>query len=69
MLHGMQKVRGSNPLSSTDLSDLCSILKTLIKTLTGLGFFVALVCVVFVVVEDAVHHGRSPRISGTITWR
>ena len=27
MLHGMQKVRGSNPLSSTDLSDLCSNLK------------------------------------------
>ena len=62
----MQKVRGSNPLSSTDLSDLCSILKTLIKTLTGLGFFVALVFV-SVIVEDAVHHGRSPRISGTIT--
>ena len=34
--------------------------KTLIKTLTGLGFFVALVHVVFVVAEDAVHHGRSP---------
>jgi hypothetical protein len=28
MLHGMQKVRGPNPLSSTDLSDFCSILKT-----------------------------------------
>ena len=55
----MQKVRGSNPLSSTDLSDFRSILKTLIKTLTSLGFFVALVCVVFVIVEDAVHHGRS----------
>jgi hypothetical protein len=57
---GMQKVRGSNPLSSTDLSDLCSILNTLIKTLTGLGFFVALACVVFLVVEDTVHHGRFP---------
>jgi hypothetical protein len=59
MLHGMQKVRGSNPLSSTlsstDLSDLCSIS----KTLTGLGFFVALVCAVIVIVEDAVHHGRA----------
>ena len=43
--------------------------KTLIKTLCGLGFFVALVCVVFFVVEDAVHHRRSPRISGAITWR
>jgi hypothetical protein len=61
----MQKVRGSNPLSSTGFPDLCSM----VKTLTGLGFFVALVRVVFVVVEDAVHHGRSPRISGTITWR
>ena len=59
-LHGMQKVRGSNPLSSTDLSDFRSILKTLTKTLTGLGFFVALVRVVFLVVEDVVHHGRSP---------
>ena len=58
-LHGMQKVRGSNPLSSTDLSDVRSILKTLTKTLTGLGLFVAFVCVVFVVVEDAVHHRRS----------
>ena len=37
----MQKVRGSNPLSSTDLSDLRSIA----KILTGLGFFVAFVCV------------------------
>jgi hypothetical protein len=44
----MQKVRGSNPLSSTHLSDVCSIAKTLIKTLTGLGFFIALDCVVFV---------------------
>jgi hypothetical protein len=59
MLHGMQKVRGSNPLSSTDLSDVRSILKTLTKTLTGLGLFVAFVCVAFVVVEDAVHHRRS----------
>jgi hypothetical protein len=59
-LHGMQKVRGSNPLSSTDLSDLRSILKTLTKTLTGLGVFVALVCIVFVVLEDTVHHSRSP---------
>src|SRR5215475_645015 len=63
-LHGMQKVRGSNPLSSTHLSDLCSMVKTLTKTLTGLGFFVALVQVVFVVVEDAVHHGRSPADRG-----
>jgi hypothetical protein len=55
-MHGMQKVRGSNPLSSTGFSDLCSM----IKTLTGLSFFVALACVVFAVVEDAVHHGRSP---------
>jgi hypothetical protein len=46
----MQKVRGSNPLSSTDLLDFCSIFKTLIKTLTGLGFFVALA---FVVVEES----------------
>jgi hypothetical protein len=28
-----------------------------------------LVCVVFLVVEDAAHHSRSPRISGTMTWR
>jgi hypothetical protein len=42
----MQKVRGSNPLSSTDLLDFCSIF----KTLTGLGFFVALA---FVVVEES----------------
>ena len=55
----MQKVRGSNPLSSTDFLVLCSMVKTLIKTLTGLGFFVALAWVVFIVVEDAVHHGRS----------
>jgi len=33
--------------SSTDLSGLCSIL----MALTGLGFFVALVCIVFFVVE------------------
>jgi hypothetical protein len=26
-LHGMQKVRGSNPLSSTGFSDLCSMVK------------------------------------------
>jgi hypothetical protein len=63
-LHGMQKVRGSNPLSSTGFPDLCSIIKTLTKTLTGLGFFVALVRIVFVVVEDAVHHGRSPADRG-----
>jgi len=41
----------------TGFPDLCSM----IKTLTGFGCFVALVRVVFVVVEDAVHHGRSPR--------
>ena len=60
MLHGMQKVRGSNPLSSTGFPDLCSM----VKTLTGLGFFVTLVCVVFVGVEDAVHHGRSAADGG-----
>ena len=59
-LHGMQKVRGSNPLSSTDLSDLCSISKCQAKCLSTLGFFIALACVAFVVVEDVVHHGRSP---------
>jgi len=59
-MHGMQKVRGSNPLSSTQFSDLCSVVKTLIKTLTGLSLFVALVYVVFVIVEDAVYDGRSP---------
>ena len=34
--------------------------QALTKILTGLGFSLALVCVVFVVVEDAVNHGRSP---------
>ena len=57
---GMQKVRGSNPLSSTDLSDVCSNVKCQAKCLSALGFSIALVWVVFVVIEDAVHHGRSP---------
>jgi hypothetical protein len=59
-LHGMQKVRGSNPLSSTDLSGLRSNVKCQAKCLSALGFFIALVWVVFVVVEDLVHRGRSP---------
>ena len=32
----------------------------MIKYLTALGFLVVLVCAVFVVVEDVVHHRRSP---------
>jgi hypothetical protein len=60
MLHGMQKVRGSNPLSSTDLSGLRSNVKCQAKCLSALGFSIALVWVVFVVVEDVVHHGRPP---------
>ena len=36
-LHGMQKVRGSNPLSSTDLSDLCSIVKYQTKDQSAFG--------------------------------
>ncbi len=58
-LHGMQKVRGSNPLSFTDFSDLCSIGKCQAKCLSALGFFAALV-----VAEDVVHHGRSPAYLG-----
>ena len=34
--------------------------KNLTRNLTVLGSFVALVCIVFVVAEDVVHHGRSP---------
>jgi hypothetical protein len=41
-LHGMQKVMGSNPLSSTDLSDLCSIVKCQTKDQGVLGPLVAL---------------------------
>jgi ABC-type spermidine/putrescine transport system permease subunit II len=52
----MQKVMGSNPLSSTSFSDLCSIVSNLIQNLTVLGVLVA----VLVVAEDVVHHGRSP---------
>jgi hypothetical protein len=37
MLHGMQKVRGSNPLSSTGFPDLYSIAKRQAKSLTALG--------------------------------
>jgi hypothetical protein len=39
----MQKVRGSNPLSATDLSDLCSYVKCQAKRLSALSVFVALV--------------------------
>jgi hypothetical protein len=41
-LHGMQKVRDSNPLSSTDFPDLCSDGKDQAKNLSVLGFLVAL---------------------------
>ena len=37
-LHGMQKVRGSNPLSSTGFPDLCSIVKYQTKDRNALGF-------------------------------
>jgi len=47
--------------SSTDLSGLCSIL----MALTGLGFFVALVCIVFFVVETPSITVAPPQISGT----
>src|ERR1700727_3771962 len=61
-LHGMQKVRGSNPLSSTGSPDLCSIIKYQAKDLRVLGFLVALVGVV--VAEHVVHHGRSAADGG-----
>src|ERR1700742_3868240 len=53
----MQKVRGSNPLSSTGFPDLCSIVKNQAKNLSVLGFLVTLVGVF--VAEYVVHHGRS----------
>jgi hypothetical protein len=55
----MQKVRGSNPLSSTDFSDLRSNVKCQAKCLSALGLFIALIRIVFVDVEDVVHYGRS----------
>jgi hypothetical protein len=42
-LHGMQKVRGSNPLSSTGFPDLSSVVKSQAKNLSVLGFLVTLV--------------------------
>jgi hypothetical protein len=50
--------------SFTNFSNFCSKLKLLIKSLAGLGFFVALVCVVFLVFEDAVHYDRSAATLG-----
>jgi hypothetical protein len=38
--------------------------KNLTRNLTVLGSFVALVCIVFVVTDDVVHHGRSPADRG-----
>jgi hypothetical protein len=35
----MQKVRGSNPLSSTGFPDLCSVVKDQAKNLSVLGFW------------------------------
>jgi hypothetical protein len=49
MLHGMQKVRGSNPLSSTDLPDVRSIAKCQAKCLSALGFLIAFAWVLLVV--------------------
>jgi hypothetical protein len=61
-LHGMQKVRGSNPLSSTGFPDLCSVVKYQAKDLSVLDFLVALVGVF--VAEDVVHHCRSATDGG-----
>jgi hypothetical protein len=58
-VHGMQKVRGSNPLSSTGSPDLCSIIKYQAKDLKVLGFLVPLVGVV--AAEYVVHHGSLRR--------
>ena len=54
----MQKVRGSNPLSSTTFFELLSDIKCLIKCLRACGFSRPLVCVVRnagVLVEHAAH--------------
>ena len=58
-LHGMQKVRGSNPLSSTGFPDFCSVVKDQAKNLSVLGFLVALV-----VAKYVVHDGRSAADGG-----
>ncbi len=61
MLHGMQKVRGSNPLSSTYFPDLCSIFS---DNPSDNDCLCRLGAVVVVFVEDVVHDRRSPADRG-----
>jgi hypothetical protein len=65
-LHGMQKVRGSNPLSSTDLPDVRSNGKCQAKCQSVFGPLFALVTVYSSLKRSSITVAP-PRISGTIT--